>query len=87
VNLSAWRSGMTSAAAASHMREVVASLRQELGNPSSEAGKRTADYLASAPMRTAIVTYRFSDYSVDVSATNIPGGGLMMREHYMSARD
>jgi hypothetical protein len=87
VNISAWRNGMSSASAASQMNAVVASMKAELGTPTVEKGDRSAAYLASAPMQTAVVQYRFSDYSADVSATNIPGRGLMLREHYMSARD
>jgi len=87
VNVSAWRSGMTSAAAAQQMNAVVASMKEQVGPPTNEAGDRSAAYLAAAPMRTAVVEYRFSDYSADLSATNIPGRGLMLREHYMSARD
>ena len=87
VNISAWRRGLSSAAAATQMRALAASLKAELGAPTVEAGARTAGYLAAGPMHTAVVQYRFSDYSADVSATNIPGRGLMLREHYMSARD
>jgi hypothetical protein len=87
VNLSAWRSGMTGAAAAAQMNAVARSLKQQLGAPTHESGARSAGYLASGPMRTAVVQYRFSDYIADLSATNIPGRGLMLREHYMSARD
>ncbi|HEY4102899.1 MAG TPA: hypothetical protein VGM44_03375, partial [Polyangiaceae bacterium] len=87
VNLSAWRSGMTSASAAAEMNAVAQSLKQQLGPPTRESGDRSARYLASGPMRTAVVEYRFRDYIADLSATNIPGRGLMLREHYMSARD
>ncbi len=87
VNISAWRNGMSAADAAAQMNAVVASMKAELGAPSTEAGSRTAAYLAAGPMHTAVVEYRFSDYSADVSATNIPGRGLLLREHYMSARD
>ncbi len=87
VNISAWHNGMSSTEAATEMNTVVAALEQQLGAPSEENGDRTASYLAAKPMRTAVVQYRFADYIADVSATNIPGRGLMMREHYMSARD
>lgn len=87
VNISAWRSGLSSAAAANQMNAVVASMQEQLGAPTTEKGDRSAAYLASAPMSTAVVEYRFADYSADVTATNIPGAGLLLREHYMSARD
>src|SRR6187402_1445559 len=60
-----------------------------LDGPAAEARLKSiaADYLASAPMRTALVRYRFTDYQADLAATNLPGRGLVVREHYMSARD
>jgi len=87
VNISAWRNGLTSVAAATQMDAVVAGLKERVGLPSREEGSRSAEYLAAGPLRTAVVQYRFKDYIADVSATNIPGRGLSMREHYMSARD
>ena len=87
VNVSAWRSGMTGDAAAAQLSAVVGQMKEQLGMPTHEAGSRTAGYLASGPMHTATVEYRFKDYIADVSATNIPGRGLLLREHYMSARD
>ena len=87
VNVSAWRNGMTGAVAAAQLTAVVDKMREQLGAPTREAGSRTAGYLASGAMHTATVEYRFKDYIADVSATNIPGHGLLMREHYMSARD
>ncbi|MES1177528.1 MAG: hypothetical protein ABUL62_24610 [Myxococcales bacterium] len=87
MNITAWRDGLTSAVAATQMGAVVASMREQLGAPTREAGARTASSLAAGPMHTAIVSYRFKDYIADVSATNIPGRGLTLREHYMSARD
>ncbi len=87
VNISAWRHGMSGDAAAAQMGSIVSAMEQQLGAPTREAGDRTAGYLASGPMRTATVEYRFKDYIADVTATNIPGRGLLLREHYMSARD
>jgi hypothetical protein len=87
VNISAWRNGMSGDAAAAQLAVVVDQMKAQLGAPTREAGSRSAGYLASGPMHTASVEYRFKDYIADVSATNIPGHGLLMREHYMSARD
>jgi hypothetical protein len=87
VNISAWRSGLSGPAAVAQMDSAVASLKEQLGDPTHEAGDRSARYLASGPMHTATVEYRFKDYLADVSATNLPGRGLTLREHYMSARD
>jgi hypothetical protein len=87
VNISAMRANLDAKAVAAQMSAVVGSLKEQLGKPQREVGKRSASYLASAPMRTALVRYRFTDYQADVSATNFPGRGMMLREHYMSARD
>ena len=87
VNISAWRTGLTGSAAAQQMEAVAVGLRGQLGRPTRAAGSRSAEYLAAGPLHTAIVEYRFKDYIADVSATNIPGRGLSLREHYMSARD
>ncbi|MET0791271.1 MAG: hypothetical protein ABW061_07090 [Polyangiaceae bacterium] len=67
--------------------EVIASRRDQVGDPTTEAGSRDASYLSAGRLHTAVVSCRFKDYFADVSATNIPGRGLTLREHYMSARD
>lgn len=87
VNISAWRNGLSSEAAVAQMDAVVASMKERVGEPTTEAGSRSASYLASGPLHTAMVEYRYKDYIADVSATNVPGRGLSLREHYMSARD
>jgi len=87
VNIATTQYGLPAQDAAQQMQRVTAALEQQLGKPTGEAGKRTGSYLDSAPYRTAFVRYRFSDYQADVTATNLPGKGTMLREHYMSARD
>ena len=87
VNLSAWRAGLSSSAAAAQMNAVVASMQEALGEPTRAAGSRTAQYLAAGPLHTAVVQYRFKDYIADVSATNIVGRGVSLREHYMVVSD
>ncbi len=87
VNINAWRSGLSSQVAVAQMDAVIDGLRSQVGAPTTEAGERDARYLSSGRLHTAVASYRFKDYIADVSATNIPGRGLMLREHYMSARD
>lgn len=87
VNITTSQSGLDGAAAEARLKALAADLQAKLGNPTREAGEVSASYLASAPMRTASVRYRFTDYQADVAATNLPGRGLVVREHYMSARD
>jgi hypothetical protein len=40
-----------------------------------------------APLRSAVVEYRFSDYIAGPSVSNIPGRRHLLCDHYMSARD
>jgi hypothetical protein len=87
VNIATAQYGLNANDAVAQMGTVVTGLREQLGKPTRELGERTASYLDSAPYRTALVRYRFSDYQADVTATNLPGKGTMLREHYMSARD
>jgi hypothetical protein len=87
VNLTSIREGLDSAVAATEMNEVASDLKSKLGAPSLASGSRSATYLGGGVMHTAMLEYRFSDYIADVSATNLSGHDLMLREHYMSARD
>ena len=87
VNIATTQYGLEGNVAAAQMSRVVTSLEGQLGKPTREAGERSGSYLESAPLRTALVRYRFTDYQADVTATNLPGKGTMLREHYMSARD
>jgi hypothetical protein len=87
VNISTSRFRLDGATAAAQMTAIVSGLQQQLGKPTREVGQRSSAYLDNAPLRTAVVRYRFSDYQADVTATNLPGRGMVLREHYMSAND
>ncbi len=87
VNIATTQYGLQASDAAAQMSRVVRGLEQQLGKPTRELGQRTGHYLDSAPYKTALVRYRFRDYQADVTATNLPGKGTMLREHYMSARE
>jgi hypothetical protein len=58
-----------------------------LGTPTLSKGERTGAYLTSGPLATAVVEYKFRDLVVEVSATNMLGTGVQIREHFVSARD
>jgi hypothetical protein len=62
-------------------------LQSVLGAPTRAAGALDAATLGAMPYATAVLFYEFSDYIADVTATNIPGQGVLVREHYMSAVD
>jgi len=68
--------------AAARLDRVAARLRQELGNPASTRLPGAA-WDGSHP---AYVSYRFSDYLAEASAMRLPDRGVMLREHYVSAR-
>ena len=87
VNIATTQYGLEANDAVAQMSATVKRLQEQLGNPSRELGQRSASYLDSAPYKTALVRYRFSDYQADVTATHLPGKGMMLREHYMSAHD
>ncbi len=87
VNIATTQYDLSSSSAAEQMTAVVAGLEDQLGKPTHETGRPSSAYLAAAPMRIALVRYRFTNYQADVSATNFPGHGMVLREHYMSASD
>ena len=84
--LCAARAGAPVDGAAGAVEAITLRLARDLGQPTSTAGRVEAPYLAAAPLRTATMEYRYSDYMADVTATNLRSG-VAVREHYMSARD
>lgn len=85
VTVTTLRNQLDAPAAATAMNTITAELRGKLGE-GRLVGTPTAQYLASGPMRTALMEYRFSNYIANVSATNL-GPRVAVREHYMSAVD
>lgn len=85
VTVTTLRNQLDAPSAATAMNTITAELREKLGE-GRLVGTPTAQYLASGPMRTALMEYRFSNYIANVSATNL-GQRVAVREHYMSAID
>lgn len=83
VAVDALRRGLTPRDAADAGTVLVARLVSEAGAPAERAGDWTADHL-DGPMRTAVVRFRFSDYVAVVTATHVPGAGVLLREQYLS---
>jgi hypothetical protein len=75
VNVSAWRRSLAPDTAETALRAIRDDLAARLGEPTRAAADRTA------------LAYRFRDYAADVSTAEIPGRGVFVREHYMSAAD
>jgi hypothetical protein len=86
VNVTTLRSNLVAHDAAARMRAIVSALAATLGEPTTAAGEATPELFERTPFATAAVSYKFHDYLADVSSTAIPGRGVVLREHYMSAR-
>ena len=69
-------------AASTRFEELRGDLARDLGPPSSAWGEATAAYLAEGPLRQAGARFRFADFAADVSVTNLPAGGVVLREQY-----
>lgn len=69
-------------AASSRFEALRGDLARDLGPPSSAWGEATAAYLAEGPLRQAGARFRFADFAADVSVTNLPAGGVVLREQY-----
>jgi hypothetical protein len=83
VNLTTISAGLAVPAAMSRFNGIAAALDQALGTPTRQR-RPSGPWDASGP---AIVEYRYADYIATVSAMELPGRGLIVREHYVSARD
>lgn len=72
----------STASGAISAKAIADDLSQRLGPPHAQAGVFAAEYLA-LPFRAASSTYRFADVLITVSATNIPGSGVVVEERYV----
>jgi hypothetical protein len=77
------RRGLSSAEASRLFDGITRDLAGALGSDGERAGNSAADYLAAAPMRTARLQYRFSDYAATVIALNLDGR-IALFEQYQS---
>ena len=85
VNIAAMRYRLSPAQAVEQTRALQTQLRAALGAPSRSAGALEAEALTAHAYATSTLSYEFSDFLAEVTATNIPGQGVLLREHYMSA--
>jgi hypothetical protein len=83
VAVDALRRGLTPRDAAGAGAAIVNRLSADLGAPSEHAGDWTAEHL-DGPLHTSIVRFRFRDYVATVTATHVPGTGVILREQYLS---
>ena len=83
INLTTLRSGLEAEPARRRFAAISARLSGALG--AAPAGRLPAPgWNGEAP---AFVSYRFSDYIAEVSSMRLPGRGVVLREHYLSARE
>jgi hypothetical protein len=89
VNATTMRTHLSPQSAEWTSREILSSLASHLGPAHKTVGTFGAAQLRLEPAASSISTalYRYKDYVADVSAMNLPGSGLLIREHYMSAND
>jgi hypothetical protein len=83
VAVDALRRGLSPRDAADAGAALVSRLSEDLGADGERAGDWTAEHL-DGPMRTAIVRFRFRDYVAVVTATHVPGSGVILRQQYLS---
>lgn len=72
----------STASGAISAKAIAADLSRRLGPSHTQAGDFAAEYLA-LPFRAASSSYRFADVLITVSATNIPGSGVVVEERYV----
>jgi hypothetical protein len=81
VALDAMHAGASAEEAARALDAAAARLARGLGPPNATDGERSAAYLG-VPLAQATIEYRFRDYAIDVSATNLGDRGVLVREQY-----
>lgn len=87
IQVSTMRRALTSVEAVELVNGIADHLTRRLGEPSERSPQSSAEYLASGPLHTSYVHYRFRNYLASITATNFPGesGGVAVREMYGSA--
>ncbi|HKB12598.1 MAG TPA: hypothetical protein VKD69_18175 [Vicinamibacterales bacterium] len=83
VNVTTLTAGVSPRHAADSFAAIAAALSSSLGAP--EASRLPPQRWDGT--RPAFVRYRYLDYVADVSAMQLPGRGIVMREQYMSASE
>jgi len=69
-------------------QEVESRLEAQVGPPQQKSGSFDDAHLALAGIRSlASVSYKYRDYFAEVIAMRFQEGGLVVREHFMSAND
>jgi hypothetical protein len=73
---------------ATKVRDVEARLESQVGAPHEKSGSFDPEHLAlEGVFSLSTARYRYSDYFAEVIAMRFASDGLVLREHYMSAKD
>jgi hypothetical protein len=84
VNVTTLSGGFEAAAAAARFSAIAATLAGAIGAPPTAKRLPSSAWDAGGPV---FVEYRYADYIAGVSAMGMTGRGVVLREHYISARD
>jgi len=87
VNITGVRYQLSAADAVAQTSALKTEMQATLGTPTRSAGELDEAHMTATAYATVAVVYEFSDYIAELTATNIPGSGVLLREHYMSAVD
>ena len=87
VTVDAVRRGLSPQEAASFVDQRAQELAKSAGPVTRSSGERSSAHLAPGRVAAAEVEFRFRDYYANVSATQMGGLGLLVRERYQSLSD
>jgi hypothetical protein len=80
-----WRQDLTPEDAAAAMAGIGEKVTAKLGQPHKMTGEPSTAYLSGDGMRTAVMNYSFTGYTVSVAAVKMPSG-VWLREVYVSTK-
>ncbi len=86
VNVTALRTGLSPQDGSSAFLTATTKLEKLLGPPGKAAGDGSVALLSS-PAGVSGISYRFHDYQAEITALNVSSHGVVVREHFVSARD
>ena len=83
IGVDALRGGLTGANGAALGGAIAQRLRGVLGEPTETGGAFDVGFLEAGAFTTSYVKYRFADYLVTLTAVQMPGRGVTVREQYV----
>lgn len=83
VGIDALRGGMTNDRAAALGESLSLRLHRTFGTPTEQAGQFSAAHLGQQAFATSYIKYQFTNYLVMLTAVQMPGRGVTVREQYV----